>query len=462
MSTSSVSSSTSSSLSSTLSSLGVGSGLDVNGIISKLMSIESQPLNNLNTQKGQLNTQLSAYGQIKSDLDAFKTAASAIKDSSGYSVFKTDSSNSTAVTATADATATTGAHTVNVTQLAKSEIQVGTTSFDTTSDALSLSGTLEFTQNGNTFSIDISADSSLQNIKDSINNASDNTGIAASILNDGSGNRLVLTAKNSGSANAITVGGDNAASLGFNNTARYDETGAEIDPTGSITQSAQDALVTIDGVPMTKSSNSISDAITGVNLQLKDIGTSTVNTTRDTAAITKSISDFAAAYNKLSKTINTLHQKGGTLEADNTAISILSRLQSEFNTPASIAGSSNSYLAQIGISFQKDGTLAVDSTALTSALNSNFDQTVSLLTDSNQGFANRLFNASNDLLTVGGLVTSKQDSINTQVRDITDQSARMQVMLDSKQKQLQTQYTALDTLMGQMNSTSAFLTKQLK
>lgn len=454
--------STSSVSSSTLSSLGVGSGLDVNGIISKLMAIESKPLNNLSTQNSQLNTQLSAYGQIKSDLDAFKSAASAIKDSGNYNAFKTDSSNSTAVTATADSSATTGAHTVNVSQLAKSEIQVGTESFASTTDALSLAGTLEFTQNGNTFSIDIDTDSSLQNIKDSINNASDNTGVSASILNDGSGNRLVLTAKNSGSANSITVAGDNAATLGFNNTARYDETGAEVDPTGSITQSAQDAIVTIDGIPVTKSSNSISDAIPGVTLQLKDVGNSTVNTTRDMTTITKSITDFAAAYSKLAKTINTLHQKGGTLEADNTAISILGRLQSEFNTSANIAGSSISYLAQIGISFQKDGSLTVDNTALTSALNTNFNQTVSLLTDSDQGFANRLFNASNDLLTTGGLVTSKQDSINTQMRNIKDQSARMQVLLDSKQKQLQTQYTALDKLMGQMSSTSAFLTKQLK
>lgn len=460
MATSSVSSSTN--LSSSLSSLGVGSGLDVNSIISKLMSIESRPLNNLNTQKGQLNTQLSAYGQIKSDLDAFKTAAGAIKDSSSYDVFKTDSSNSTAVTSSADSTATAGAHSVTITQLAKSQIQVGTQSFSSTSDSLSLSGSLQFTQNDTTFSIDISADDSLQTIKDSINNASDNTGVSASILNDGNGNHLVLTAKNAGSANSITVAGDNASTLGFNNSPRYDETGAEIDAGGSITQAAQDALLTVDGVPMTKSSNTVSDAITGVTLQLKDLGSSTINTTRDTTTITKSISDFVAAYNKFYKTANTLHQKGGTLEADNTAMSIVGRLQSEFNTPANIAGASVSYLAQIGISFQKDGTLAVDSATLTSSLNTNFSQTVSLLTDSNQGFANRLYDASNSLLSVGGLIPSKQDSINTQVRSIDDQTARMQVMLDSKQKQLQTQYTALDTLMSNMNSTSAFLTKQLK
>lgn len=455
-------SSSSSIASSTLSSLGIGSGLDVNGIISKLMSIESRPLNELNTQKSQLNTQLSAYGQIKSDLDAFQTALAAIKDTGSFDVFKTDSSNSTAITATADSTATSGTHSVTVSQLARSEIQVGNTSFTNSTDALSLSGTLDFTQGGNTFSVAIGSSDTLQNIKDNINNASDNTGVSASILNDGTGNRLVLTAKNSGTANAITVGGDQADSFGFNNTARYDATGAEVDPTGSISQSAQDATLTVDGVPVTKDSNSFSDVIPGVTLQLKDVGTSTINTTRDTAAITKTATDFANAYNKLSKTINSLHQKGGTLEADNTAISILTRLQSDFNTPASISGSSTSYLAQIGISFQKDGTLAVDSTAFTSALNSSFSQTVSLLTDPEQGFASRIYNTTNDLLTVGGLLPSKQDSINTQMRSMDDQAARMQVLLDSKQKSLQTQYTALDSLISQMSSTSAFLTKQLK
>lgn len=461
----STTSSTSSLSSATLSSLGVGSGLDVNGIISKLMSIESQPLNNLNTQKAQLNTQLSAYGQIASVMDTLKTSLAAIKDASNFNVYNAASSSASTVTASASSSATPGTHSITVTQLASSEIQVGSASFATTTDPLSFSGTLDFTQSGsgNTSSVTISSTDTLQNVVDNINNATDNIGISASILNDGTGNRLVLTAKNPGTANSFTVGGDQLDSFGYNNNPQYDSTGAVIDSTGSITQNAQDANLTVDGIAVTKSSNSFSDVISGVTLNLQSTGSSTISTSLDTTTITKKLTDFATAYNNVSNTINNLHKKGGTLEADSTAMSILTQLQGVFNTPASIAGSSVSYLAQIGISFQKDGSLAVDSTALNSALSgSNLSQTLSLLTDPDQGFASRLYNSTFNIVTTGGLVTSKQDSINSQMSSMTDQAARMQVMLDSKQTSLQKQYSALDSLISNMNSTSAFLTKQLK
>lgn len=445
----------------TLSSAGLGSGLDVSSIVAKLMQIEQQPLNKLTSDKSDLKTQFSAFGQIQSALDSFKTALSKLKSDSNFSAFKVDSSAATVATATADSTATTGSHSVSVTALAKAQIQVGSEVFSSTSEALSLSGSLSFSQGENSFSVAVDETDSLEAIKNKINDASDNTGVSASILNDGSGNRLVLTAKEAGTSNSITVDGDLASSFGFNNSPRYDSDGFEIDPNGSITQEAADAELTVDGVPVTSSTNTLSAVIPGVTLTLKSTGDTTISATRDNESLTTLVKGFADAYNQLAKTIDTMQQKGGTLEADNTATSVMNGLQWIFNNPASISSSPYSYLAEIGVSFQKDGTIAVDSTMLSSAFDKNFDGVVSLFTDSNQGFASRLYSAANDMVTAGGLITNKQDSITSQLRDIDDQTERMKVALTTKEESLRAQFASLDSLIGSMKQTSSFLASKL-
>lgn len=445
----------------TLSSAGLGSGLDVNTIVSKLMQIEQQPLNKLNSDKSDLNTQLSAYGQITSAVDAFTTAVGKLKAASGFSAYKVDSSLATVATATVDSNAIAGSHSVSVSALAKSQIQVGTQVFDSTSDALNSAGTLSFTQGEKSFSITVDETDSLQSLQSKINAATDNTGITASILNDGTGNHLVLTSKNGGTSNSFSVEGDLADTLGFNNNPRYDSDGFEIDPNGSITQVASDAKVTVDGVPVSATSNTISGAIPGVTLTLKSVGESTISTTRDTDALVSAVKGFTDAYNSLQKVIDTMQQKGGTLEADNTATSVLNSLQDVFNTPASIDGSPYSYLAQIGVTFQKDGSLAVDSSMLTDAFNTNFDGVVSLLTDSNQGFASRLYNIASGMTGSNGLITTKKDSINSQLRNIADQTLSIQAALTDKEASLRAQFASLDSLLGSMQQTSKYLASKL-
>jgi flagellar hook-associated protein 2 len=445
----------------TLSSAGLGSGLDVNTIVSKLMQIEQQPLNKLNSDKSDLNTQLSAYGQISSALDSFTTAVGKLKSASGFSAYKVDSSVATVASATVDSTALAGSHTVSVSALAQSQIQAGTQVFATTSDALNAAGTLSFTQGANSFSINVDATDSLQSVQSKINSATDNTGISASILNDGTGNRLVLTSKNGGTSNSFTVEGDLPDTFGFNNNPRYDSSGYEIDPNGSITQNASDAQVMVDGVPVTATSNTISAAIPGVTLTLKSVGDTTINTSRDTDSLVSMVKGFTDAFNSLQKTIDTMQQKGGTLEADNTATSILNTLQDVFNSPASIDGSSFSYLAQIGVTFQKDGSLAIDTGMLTDAFNNNFDSTVSLLSDSNQGFASRLYDMASSMTNSDGLITTKKDSINSQLRDIDDQTTSIQAALADKEASLRAQFASLDALLGSMQQTSKFLASKL-
>lgn len=447
-----------------ISSAGIGSGLDVNGLISQLMQVERQPLDALNAKQQTFNAQLSAFGQVKSALDAFKTAASNLELDSAFAATTATSSNTSYLTATTDnLSAVAGSYDVTVSSLAQAGISASNlTVSDPSAPIGGGTGTLTFSASGKSFSINIDGSvDSLQSISDKINNAmvsgeTTSQGLAtASVINDGSNYRLVVASTQQGLANNVTISGTSASYLNF-----------------TTTQSANDASFSINGLSMTRSTNTVSDAISGVTLNLvgaDPAGTTSANAkhttltvARDTATVSQTVNNFISAYNKLSSTINSLHQKGGTLEADNSATSVISQLQAVFNQPASIAGNTNSWLAQIGISFQKDGTLALDSATFSKALNTDFKGTVSLFTDSNSGFANRLYTAASNMLDTNGLLDSRISGLNTQINSLNDDIDQENVRLANVQTRLQTQYANLDALLGTMQQTSSYLSSQLR
>ena len=221
----------------------------------------------------------------------------------------------------------------------------------------------------------------------------------------------------------------------------------------------------INGLPITRSTNSVTDVVAGVTLNLAAAdATKHVNLTvaRDTDAVASKINDFISAYNKLSSTVTNLHQKGGTLEADNSATSVISQLQGVFNQPANITGGSYSWLAQIGVSFQKDGTLALDKDAFSKAMNTDFKGVVSLFTDTTSGFAGRLYTAASNMLDTNGLLDSRISGLNTRINSLDDNIDRENVRLTSVETRLRKQYASLDSLLGTMKNTSNYLASQLK
>lgn len=427
---------------------GIGSGLDVNGLVSQLMALERRPLNLLQARKGDFNNQLSAYGRIKSDLDAFRSAASALKSTGSFDLFKAASGDEKLLTATASASASTGPHTINVTSLARAEIQVANTGYSGTSSALNLTGNLTFAFGTSNFSVDVTAGATLADIQSAINTASANTGVTASILNDGTanGNRLVLTAKNSGTDNAVTVGGSLAAGFGF-----------------AVKVAAANAIIDVDGVlGIQKQSNTVTDVIPGVSLQLKGEGTTTVTVTRDNDEIAKKVTAFVDAYNKLATTIGDLRKKGGVLEADGAARSVLGELQAEFNTALSVSGNAYRYLAEVGVTFGKDGKLSLDKSAFNSALDKNLSGVTALFADATQGFATRLYNRANGMLQSDGLIDSREDGLNERIRFTDNNMDQLKVRLENVERRFRAQFAALDSLVGSLQQTSSFLTSQLR
>mgnify|MGYP001827820021 FL=1 len=307
-----------------ISAPGVGSGLDVNSIVKQLMEIERQPLNRLESSKKDLQVQLSAFGQLNSALSTFQSALGDLKTVDAFEVYKAVSSDEGAFTATADSSAAPGSIDIQVVRLAEVHKMGSLAIADTDTTALGRAGDkMTFTVNGNAFTVD-GGGMTLSQLADAINDAPDNTGVSATIISENSGsNRLVLTSAETGNANAINLSA----------TGRL---GSDLD-LADINDPAQlDSELLVDGLyTVTRSGNSIDDAISGVTLNLI-AETSTevqLKVSRDTESVAESVRAFVDAFNELKTTIDSLSGEGNDLEADNTLRSIESQIQAVFNTP---------------------------------------------------------------------------------------------------------------------------------
>lgn len=378
---------------------GIGSGLDVNGIIGQLMAAERQPLAALAKQEAAYNQKLSAYGQVRSALASFQTALKDLASGSKFQALSATSSDTAVLTASASGKATPASYQVEVKQLAQQH-KLASAGFASTDDLVGSgtltiqfgsydSGTNTFTANADKAAQSLTIDpanQTLAGIRDAINAA--NAGVTATIVNDGSaaGNRLVLTSADSGAANSLKISvtddDGNATDASGLSALAYDPTAAA----GSgknLSQKAEalDALLDIDGIAVKQSTNMVKDAIDGVTLNLAQTNVGeklTLAVSRDTKAVTAAVEAFVKAYNGASGTLKSLTafngagEKNGVLLGDATARAIQTQLRGMLNTAVESGGSLTT-LSQIGVSFGSDGTLSLDSAKLNTAIDSNFD-----------------------------------------------------------------------------------------
>ena len=373
--------------------LGVGSSLDVNSLVTQLMAAEQQPITALATKEAKYQSQLTAYGSLKGALSTFQSSVAALSSPAKFTAVSATITDTTLATVTASASAMSGRYSMDITQLAQSQKLQSSSAFAAVSTTIG-SGTLSISFG--TYSTDLSGftinpdkttktitigsnQSSLSGVRDAINAA--NAGISANIISDGtSSNRLVITSTDSGAANALKITVADSDSSNTNNAGlsqlAYDGTSLS---TSHMTQSTgmepKDALLTIDGISIKKPSNTIADAIAGMTVNLLKTGTTNLTVKQDTASIQSAVQTFVTAYNTLNTTITTLSQyditnkKAATLTGDSTLNSLKSQLRNVFNTPLSTAGGQLSVLSDAGITFQKNGTLALDTAKLSTVLN---------------------------------------------------------------------------------------------
>ena len=422
-----------------LASAGIGSGLNVSQLVGQLMSVAQAPVNLLNNKISSYQTELSAYGQLSAASYAFQTALGGLTSKAGFQTMSATASAPAVLSATASATAQVGSLSVNVSQLAQPQTLVaagqasttapigagGTTTISFQFGAITGGSVTNGTYTGATFSQDInrgsgsitidSSDNSLQGIANAINKAG--LGVAASIVNDGSNTpwRLSLTSTSAGahSAMKINVSGDPALQSLLGQ-----------DPAGTQaltqTQAAQSAALTVNGLAITSDSNTVNNAIAGVKLNLTGTGASTLTVAQDNTSIASNVQSFVTAYNTLQASVSAMAAPGGTagaagpLAGQFNVQQVQTQLRRALGASMVDASGANATLADIGITFQKDGTLALDNTKLNQVLTTKPGEVASL-------FAQNATTTDNQIQFVNAASTTRAGTYSVRVASLATQ-----------------------------------------
>ncbi|WP_290869215.1 flagellar filament capping protein FliD [Aquabacterium sp.] len=471
-----------------LSSLGVGSGLDAETIVTKLVAIEKQPADALTTANTKLDTKVSTWGKIQSTFSALQDAAKSLNSSDFWGATTGASSDDTSVSVATTSDAIAGAYNVMVNQLASAQyltsgayasktaavgegeitIELGTYG---TNNATPPAVTFNAKAAASTVKIEIGpGDNTLEKIRDRINGA--NAGVTASLINDAAGTRLIMRGS-TGEENGFRVSVSETATAPGLSALAYD--GTKTDGSNKMTQSqaATNAKATINGISVSSASNTMSNVLDGVTLKLNKVTSSaaTITVAQDTASIQKGITDFVSAYNSVVSTIRvqTLYdassKTGGPLQGDATARGLLSQLRSLMGSGTS-ASSTFGRLSDIGIDIKTDGTLSTKTSKLTDAMAnmtelkkffSNSDETVT----ANNGMSQMLFKLTKQVLDTDGSIDSKTSGLKTQITRNKDKIEQINDHATLVETRLRAQYTALDTNMAKLNGLSTYVTAQL-
>ncbi|MCX2802158.1 flagellar filament capping protein FliD [Microbulbifer thermotolerans] len=445
----------------TISSLGIGSGLDLNGLLDDLESAERQQLTPIVAQQQSYQAKISAFGQLESALDSLRQAALELSEADGFTDVKSSLSGE-ALSATVGDEAVVGSYEIEVTQRARN-YSIATEGV-ADKEALLGAGTIQFTfasdsgPSGGAAEVEVTAeDSSLEGIRDAINAA--DIGVVASIINDGSDQpyRLVLSSAETGTEAAI-------ASVAFSGDLQ-----SSLNTDGTTEVEAQDAKLKVNGIDITSQSNRVEDAIQGITLDLEDTGSVSLEITRDTAAIEGKISGFVSAYNNLQDTISSLTSydqetgSAGVLIGNVTVQSVESRLRNTLTDVLTSSGTFNS-LSDLGITLEVDGTLTLDEEALGDLVAeqlSDLTQFFAGVADED-GLADRLDTVLGAMLDEDGTLDSATSGLESSIERLQERYEDTEARIDSTIERYRTQFTQLDLLITQMNTTSTYLTQQFE
>jgi flagellar hook-associated protein 2 len=455
---------------------GIGSGLDIQGLVKQLVQAEGQAKNNaLNRRESSYKTELSALGTLKSSLSNFKDAAAKLADSNDLLKVAATSGDEAMLTASASSSAAAGEYSMEVLNLAKAQ-KLSSTGFSASSDTVG-TGTLTISSGGNSFEVVIdSSNSSLAGIRDAINASADNNSVTATIVNvdDGTGGteaRLVLTSKETGIENQIGIqvtedSDDGVLETGLSQLSySYDASGVG---SGGMSElvAAENAQIRVDGMLATRSSNSISDVIPGVTLDLKAETTSAVNLSLrvDKEGTKESVQAFVDSYNELADTYKRLTaynadtESGGALQGDFSARQIMGEVRSilRTNDPSSSYGS----LFSIGIEIDQYGKMSIDSTKFDEVLSTRPEALSSLLSSAD-GIAGKLEDSLKQALDPGGIFDSRTKRLDQSIKKVGDERLDLEDRLQTLEKRMLNQFIAMDTLVAQYNNTGNYLAGQL-
>ena len=438
-----------------LSSAGIGSGLDVNAIITALVNAkQAGPAQQISSQTTQLQAQEAGLTALGSALNSLQTTLGKLGSSLTFTTYAATLGNTALGTTSTLPNAQPGSYNLTVNHLATAQTRASSAY---ASGSAVGAGTLTVSVGNQTMNLNVSATDSISSIATAINQSSGNPGVQATIVNGANGAQLLLTSTKTGVANAFSVSAGSGSSAGLSALA------TTLNTAGS--NEASDASLSIDGIAVTSASNAVSGALNGVTLNLSATGSTTLTVSQDTSGASGAVSDFVNAYNSYISTVGTLSsydptsKQGGVLLGDTTLMSVQRQVNSMLSS--SVAGNSIGSLAALGITRNADGTLSSDSGKLSSALQSNPGAVQDLFAGTN-GYATRLNSMLDGFTSSNGILATRTASIQNQLSNLSQESTALTARMNVYATQLRQQYTALDTLMSSLNNTSSYLTSSLQ
>ncbi len=447
----------------TITSLGVGSGLDLNGLLTQLQASERQKLTPLTQQQNTQQTKISAYGRLQSAMDRLQESITALNDTSTFRQ-QTSTVTGEGVSANAGETANAGRYDINVTQLAKGgSVASNSVAMDQVLTTAATTLTIDFGAtytNGSfdagaaplsSYSLDIAADSTLEDVRDQIN-ADAESGVTASIVNDGTGYRLALSSKETGKEASV---------VGFSGLDQLTMDSATLRP-------GQDAELEVNGIAITGTTNRIEGAIQGVTLDISAVSESPVSLVieRDEASLKETIEEFVSTYNEVRSTIDRMTafngegETAGELLGDRTVRTIENRIRRDITD--SLGNGDLNRLAQIGIDIDERGRLQIDETTLDEAIATNVEGLTSFFAGETEegGFAGRLNTTLESITADDGIIQVSVDSAERRIENLDERIARTELSIERNIERYRSQFAQLDGMIAQMNSTGAYLAQQ--
>ncbi|MDD2342127.1 MAG: flagellar filament capping protein FliD [Tolumonas sp.] len=454
-----------------ITSAGAGSGIDMESIISASLAAKKTQLEQpVITKRSNAQTTLSGIGQLKSAISSFTSILDTLSAAGAFNkrtVAITQSTDNPILKIETKTGASNGQYNITVNKLAKTSRQEGI--FDSSTSAIATTdGQLTFSAGGKQFTVDVKAGDTLQNIRKSINANGDNFGLSANLINTSDGKaKLVIDSGVSGDGNDLSITSSNAELNVF-------ATGA-VGTKMAQTQAASSAEIDVDGNTLKSDTNTFDDSVQDLKITLlrtsdKDTSgnlvSNKVDITTDKTAIQAMVQKFIDGYNSLTNTATGLGQRnsivaginqndGGALAGDSTTRIIKNYLSSSVST-ASTESSSFSTIFEVGIKMDNSGKLSLDSTKFSDALDKNFDQVVALFGGTN-GVAGKMASGLKDYTKTGGLLSIRQDSLNTELRSLTQKSSDITAQLTKYETTLRAQYGNLDTMLTKMNKSASSL-----
>jgi flagellar hook-associated protein 2 len=453
----------------------VNSVIDVASIVDSIINVDSAPITMMQSKVSTLQSKVSAFQSLNTkistltntlsnilygDTDAPLLKPSSFADRLSSSIFNqcnVESSDESAMTATAS-DATPGSYSIEVSHIASAQ-SLSSEGFASATSATG-TGTIVFTKGGEDYTVTIdSSNATLNGVCLAINNA--DIGVTASIINDGMSStpyRLLVATTDTGTANSVSVT-ENLSG------------GSALNIATIAGQEAKDAEFTVNGINIKKSSNTVSDVINGVTFTLKKItdGPVTLTVEKDADAIVKSLNDFITSYNSINTYIsgqfsyNATTNKAGVLSGDSTLRRIQSTLQSQIIQTASNQFTPYSVASQVGLQFNRDGSLSLDESKFRSALSSNFTGVAALfLGDASAGI---LSNMQSQLESIedplSGPIQNSTDSLNQNIKIINDEIRSYQARLDIEREMLTEQFNQADEALRMLTVTQSSLSSQI-